>query len=249
MFKKSESEVYLEPIKHVYIHKKTNKKYKSVTTILNSIEHEFKTEDIAQAIENQDEKDKKEIYVGMSKKEIINYWQKINDEANEYGTHIHELIEQYLLKNKWFFPSNEFDKKVIKEFEKLNVDLGSSYCPEKVVFSEKYEIAGSVDLLIDIDDEFFDIGDHKTNKVINYYSPFKQLLKPPFDYLQDCQYVIYTLQLSIYALLYSMETGKRCRQIWISYWNKEYESWEKIPIMYLKHEALKLLELHKLKKL
>jgi hypothetical protein len=42
-----------------------------------------------------------------------------------------------------------------------------------------------------------------------------------------------------------METGKKCRQIWVGYWDKTIETFQKIQIMYLKHEARKLLELHK----
>lgn len=246
MAKKYEGLVYLEPIEHVYIHKVTNKVYKSVTTILGLIEPEFKTEEIAEAIEHQKIEKKREQYIGMSKDQIMNLWQQINDEANEYGTHIHELVETYLLKNKWYFPESDLDKKVLNEFNKMNFEVGRECYPERVVFSEEYEIAGTIDLLVDVDDEYFDIGDWKTNKEFNYYSKYKQCLKAPFEHLQDCEYVIYTLQVSVYALLYEMESGKKCRHIWIGYWDKKQEKWFKIPVMYMKHEALKLLKHYKL---
>ncbi|MFK5283895.1 hypothetical protein ACI3PL_30390, partial [Lacticaseibacillus paracasei] len=63
--------------------------------------------------------------------------------------------------------------------------------------------------------------------------------------LQNCQWSIYSIQLSVYALMYEMETGRKCRHIWIGYWNKEIETFTKIPIMYLKKEALQVLEMHK----
>lgn len=234
--------VYLEPIEHVYIHKESGKKYKSVTTVISLIEEEFKSEEVALAIENQFDGDKQEQYLDMTKDQILDYWQEINDEANEYGTYVHELIEEYLLKNKWFFPKDEFDKKVIREFNKVNFELGRECYPERIMFSEEYELAGTADLIVDIDDIYFDLGDWKTNSKFNYYSPYGQTLKAPFEHLQDCQYVVYTLQLSTYVLMYEMETGKKCRHIWIGHWDKEKEVWSKIPVMYMKHEALKLMK-------
>jgi len=89
--------------------------------------------------------------------------------------------------------------------------------------------------------DFFTIT-HNTNREFNYYSKFKNCLKPPFDYLQECQFSVYSIQLSIYALMYELETGKKCRSILICYWNKETERWQKIPTLYLKNEAKMLLE-------
>ena len=56
---------------------------------------------------------------------------------------------------------------------------------------------------------------------------------------------MYTLQLSTYALLYEMETGKKCRQLYALYFNKETCSFSKINLMYMKNEAEKLIKLHK----
>jgi hypothetical protein len=88
---------------------------------------------------------------------------------------------------------------------------------------------------------------HNTNREFNFFNQFgyKTLLKP-FEHLQDCQYSIYSLQLSTYALMYEMEfPHRKCRQIWIGYWDKETETMSKIPVMYLKSEAKKLLNFHK----
>jgi len=161
MFKKYEGDVYLEPIDHVYIHKKTGKRYDSVTRLISKLEHEFDSEGIALAIERQSEEKKKEIYRGLDKQGILDLWKKINDEANEYGTKVHNLVEVYLLKQKWFFPKEEFDKLVLREFDKMELDFGKVAYPERILFSEKYNIAGTSDLIIDVDDEYFEILDWK----------------------------------------------------------------------------------------
>jgi hypothetical protein len=247
MVKIWEGPVQLEPVEHVYIHRETGIKYTSVTKVLSSIEPHFDSDAIAEAIVRQADDTKQERYIGMNKVQILDYWQMLNDNANEYGTYVHETIEEYLLNDKWFFPEDPLQKKVIEEYERMNFDEGAVMWPERIMFSSEYELAGTADLIIDIDDVFFDVGDWKTNRVFNFYNDFgfKTLLKP-FEHLQDCQYSIYTLQLSTYALMYEMEfPHKKCRQIWIGYWDKETETMSKIPVMYLKGEAKKLLEHHK----
>jgi hypothetical protein len=238
--------VYLEPIEHVYIHRKTNKKYNSVTKAIGLIEPHFDAEAVAEAITYQLDEVKNPIYIGMTKTKILDYWQMLNDEANIYGTRVHDIVEKYLKANKWWFPKDEFEKKVIKGYNELNVDEGMRMHPERIMFSEEYELAGMSDLIIDVNEVFFDVGDWKTNRAFNFYNQYGyETLKPPFDHLQNCQYSVYTIQLSTYALMYEMETKRKCRQIWIGYWDKIKESFQKIPVMYLKNEAKKLMELHR----
>lgn len=246
MIKTFESLVYLEPIEHVYIHRKTGVKYSSVTKAISSIEPHFDAPAVAEAIVRQLDSVKQERYIGMNKEQILEYWQMLNDEANTYGTYVHDTIETYLKANKWWFPDDELQQKVIAGYATLKIDEGIKMHPERIMFSEEFELAGMSDLIIDVDPIWFDVGDWKTNRIFNYYNPygFETLLKP-FDYLQNCQWSIYTLQLSTYALMYEMETGRKCRQIWIGYWDKTKETFERIPIMYMKHEAKKLLEHHK----
>lgn len=243
---KWEGDVYLEPIKHVYIHKKTGKVYKSVTTTLASIEPHFDVEGVSAAIVKQPNDKKQERYIGLTQQEIIDYWQLLNDEANIYGTMVHDIIEKYLLRNKYYYPDDEFEQKVIDSFNKLDIDEGIAVWPERILFSEEHELAGMSDLIIDVDEVYFDILDHKTNRVFNFFNPFgyETLLKP-FDHLQACQWSIYTLQLSVYAYLYMLEfPHRKCRQIVILYWDKEKESFEKIHIMFMLQEAKKLVDMH-----
>ena len=246
MIKEHVGPVYLEPIEHVYIHRKTGVKYNSVTKAIASIEPHFDAEAVSLAIVHQADDVKQERYIGMNQSQILEYWQMLNDEANTYGTKVHDIVEKYLKSEKWWFPEDELAKKVIEGYNNLKIDEGSRMQPERIMFSEEFELAGMSDLIIDVDNTFFDVGDWKTNRVFNFYNPYgyETLLKP-FDHLQNCQWSIYTIQLSVYAYMYEMETGKKCRQIWVGYWDKTIETFQKIQIMYLKHEARKLLELHK----
>jgi hypothetical protein len=247
MGKTEGSLVYLEPIAHVYINKVTGEKYNSVTKAIQLIEPHFDSYAVSLAISNQPDTNKNPIYIGLSQNQILEYWQQLNDDANTYGTMVHNIVEEYLLANKWYFPKNEFEEKVIAGYQNLNIDEGLRMLPERVMFAEEYKIAGTSDLVIDIDNTFFDIGDWKTNRQFNYFNQYGyETLLPPFNHLQNCQYSVYTLQLSTYALMYEMEhPNKKCRQIWIGYWDKTVETFVKIPVMYLKKEAKQLLELYK----
>jgi len=246
MAKEYESPVYLEEVEHVYIHRKSGIKYNSVTKTISSIEPEFDAEAVAEAIENQMDNVKQERYLGMTKYQILDFWQMLNDEANTYGTYVHDTIETYLKANKWWFPEVELQQKVIAGYATLKIDEGIKMHPERIMFSEEFELAGMSDLIIDIDPVYFDVGDWKTNRIFNFYNPYgNETLLKPFDHLQNCQWAIYTLQLSTYALMYELETGRKCRSIWIGYWDKLKESFEKINLIYLKKEARQLMELHK----
>jgi len=248
--KKWESIIHLEPIQHKYHHRETGKIYKSVTTTLHSIEPHFDVQGVSAAIVNQADNVKQERYIGLTQQEIIDYWQLLNDEANIYGTKVHDIVERYLLANKWYFPpDNEdgnFEQKVIDGYNALGIEEGVAMWPERILFSEEYELAGTSDLIIDIDDVFFDVGDYKTNRVFNYYNPYGyETLKKPFDHMQAAQYSVYNLQLSVYAFMYMLEFPKRkCRQIYVLYWDKIKENFIKINMPYLKHEAKALVELH-----
>jgi hypothetical protein len=154
------------------------------------------------------------------------------------------------LANKWYFPDDteegKFEQKVIDGFNDLKIDEGIAMWPERIMFSEQYELAGMSDLIIDIDDTYFDVWDWKTNREFNFFNQYGyETLFKPFDHLQACQWSIYTLQLSVYAYMYELEfPHRKCRQICIGYWDKEKMSFQKIQIMYLKHEARKLIEMH-----
>jgi len=241
--------VYLEPIEHKYIHKVTGKKYGSVSGVLSLIEPHFDSEGVSAAIVKQADNKKQERYIGLTQQEILDFWQKLNDDANIYGTKVHDIVERYLLANKWYFCSDDeegqFEQKVIDGYESLNIDEGILMYPERILFAEQYELAGMADLIINIDDEFFSVVDWKTNEDFGFYNGFgNQTLFKPFDHLQSCHYSIYSLQLSVYAYMYELETGMKCRDITIGFWDKHLTTFSRIPIMYLKHEAKKLIELH-----
>ena len=240
MAKKRESVVFLEPIKHVYIHKFTQEKFKSVTTVLSMLEPEFNSEEIALAISMQDPSKKKEQYQNMSQEEILAEWKRINDEANEYGTEIHEIMERYLLANKIYFPKDDYERDLITKFQEIDpMTVGTIY-PETILFSEKHKLAGTADIIEDCGD-YFNVWDWKTNKKFNFMSEYGHWLNAPVSHLSDCQYNVYALQLSIYAYMFQMETKKKVGKLGIFYYDRE-KGFLLIPLPYMGLEAKAVLD-------
>jgi len=234
--------VVLEPVAHVYHHVETGERYPSVTTFLGRFEKHFDADGVAAAIVRQREDRKNPKYAGKTKADILQMWQDENDAANEFGTMVHGVIEKYLVARTFYFPKDETEIKILEGWKKLNVDLGQEYYPEQVLYHEGFKLAGMSDLVIDIDDELFDIADWKTNKKFNYFSEYKQKMLYPVEHLEDCQHSVYSLQLSIYAYFYECLTSKKCRQLYVGYFNREDYSFSRIPLLYLKESVIKMLE-------
>lgn len=238
---KRECEVYLEPIEHVYISKIDGTKYKSVTTVLSMLEPEFNSEEVAEAIVRQDPSKKKEQYQNLTKEEILLEWKRINDEANVYGTKIHELMERYLLANRLYIPKDDFERNIITSFQKIDPMTKGKIYPETVLFSKPHSIAGTSDLIEDCD-SYFNVYDYKTNKDFNFISKYDHWLNKPLSYLSDCQYNIYSVQLSIYAYMYQLETKKKVGRLGLFYLDPITLEFRIIPVPYLALEAKTLLD-------
>lgn len=241
--------VYLEPIAHLYIKKSNGEKFTSVTKVLHSFVEEFDGDAIAEKIAKQsdDNPKKNPKYIGMSKEQILDKWKEINDEANEYGTAIHEGLEKYLLSQFTYEGETDIEKDTIKAYKELEIDHGQITWPERIMFSDEHKLAGTSDIIVDVDDVYFSVLDFKTNSKFNYFNSFKKMLKKPLDHLQDCQYHIYSLQLSIYAYMYQLEfPHKKCRDMFLLYWDRDLKTFTKIPVIYMKSEAKKILDTHKL---
>lgn len=236
-----DSQVWLEPEEHVYIHKETEVKYKSVTTVLSMLEPDFPEQEVALRISQQPDDKKNPAYVGMTQEQILAEWKRINDEANEYGTRVHEILERYLLADKIYIPKDDYEREIILKFQKIDPMTTGTIYPETILFSEKHSLAGTADIIEDCG-EYFNVWDNKTNKEINYVSKYNNWLNKPVSHLSDCQYNVYALQMSIYAYMFQMETRKKVGRLGLFYLNPNINEFELIPVPYLGLEAKAVLD-------
>ena len=136
-------------------------------------------------------------------------WKKKNEEACEHGTRVHAKQENtfYVNPEKMINKFNIGGKfKVNKNYHKL--DLDTAMYPEILLSSVSKDgllrIAGQSDLLIK-DGNHIKIWDWKTNGKLDFES-YKnpktgkyEMMKYPLNHIMDCNYMHYTLQLSLYA--------------------------------------------------
>lgn len=218
-----EPKVQLEPVSHKY-YDKDGREYMSVSELLSGMSEKFED---------------KAAYK-IASEETRKAWAENRDSAADHGTRIHNALELYKASAQ-VLPENE-------DLREMIVDICKDYKgyyqihDELCVYSEEHLLAGTSDMIsiVKKGGKWFDVEDYKTNKSkgIVYYSSYGDTLFKPFDYLQDCNFVKYSLQLSIYAYMFENLTGLKCRRLGIRYIPADnYMNHSYIPTMYMKPEV------------
>lgn len=148
------------------------------------------------------------------KQEILDEYAVKRKTATDRGTKIHsELENEFYNKSQFNFKRYGFDELggdfvCKKDYYELDLDRG--VYPEYFISVTSRDgllrVAGMIDLLV-IDGNDAYICDHKTNAEIHmtsYYDKFKKkhkTMKFPLSNLQDCSYIHYSLQMSLYGYL------------------------------------------------
>lgn len=218
---------------HKYFNTSNNREYYSVTRFLHLFEEPFDADGISKRVALRE---------GISQQEVLDNWNKINKEATEKGTKIHALMEDYFNFNKkdenYKILYDSFENAVSKDV----LEKAESLHSEKLLWNDEYELAGTADLIIDYPNNEFSIGDFKTNKKFLFYSPYGVTMKEPINHLSSCQYNLYSLQLSLYAYMYSILTGKKVKHLFLLHCNDIDKGWQYIPCNYLKYEIIFMLK-------
>lgn len=186
---------------------------------------------------------------GKTVEELDLEWKGKATKAQVHGTRIHNAIEHYLL-HATIEPGNE-------DLEFLIKTVCSSYneyyrvMPEEIIFSSEYRIAGASDLVLKCTKSGtgqFDIEDFKTNvaKGIQFYSGYQKKMLHPIEHLEDCNFVHYSFQLSLYAYMVEKLTGWKLRKMNILFIPPENMlAWKRIPVMYMKTDVENCLNFYK----
>lgn len=135
---------------------------------------------------------------------------------------------------------NEFIEFLEERFMAVKFDSGRCIVPEKMLLYKK--LAGMTDLYIDIDDNYFDVGDHKTNKNYTYTSAYGDTLLYPFNNYDNCEHNLYTFQTNIYSNMIEHISGKSVRNMWITYFDRSKMDYDLKIIDRKKEEAEYIIE-------
>uniref|UniRef100_A0A6M3K3P2 Putative PD-(D/E)XK nuclease superfamily protein n=1 Tax=viral metagenome TaxID=1070528 RepID=A0A6M3K3P2_9ZZZZ len=150
---------------------------------------------------------------GVGPAELMAEWKEIGKTASRAGTAVHEYA-------RWMFSNNISpqpwpDEIKLDSIGLLTIQLidacdkiySKGFLPieaEKIIFSSRLGLAGTVDLLLKDPAGPVIILDWKTNKELKIENPFETGL-PPIDHLEDSNLNHYALQLSIYQYILEAE--------------------------------------------
>ena len=212
----------------------TGRAYKSVSSILSTIKPKFDVE-------------QKAMEYSMRKKiplnEVLKLWDEKKTTGLDYGTEIHENVENFFINGTI---SNPRYKEVVEDI------FGDVYetdgYNELICFNKEKGICGTSDYVV-FRENSFDISDFKTNKKFNFENQYDdKFLLEPVSHLPNSEYFIYALQLSFYANMIEKLTGLTCGFLNI-YWLKRQidtktlfkAKWLNYTVPYLKKEVEAIL--------
>lgn len=246
--------IYFNPKTHTYYNDLGT--YTSVTTKLKSLD-------------SSDWDEIKKNYANKNNLTIEQVTELWNNQAIN-GTKVHALKESYDTGESYESILNrDTNSNDILKSENLKDTILIGKYPELIVYSNKYKIAGKIDLPIFNEDKSFIIKDYKTDKIINfeptaYYNKKTnkkeiKYFKSPINYIPNTNWNKYQLQISIYAAILEnygyMFKGGYINHITVARdKNGNYIlendkpiiiSEQEYEIKYLKDEAIKILELNK----
>jgi ATP-dependent exoDNAse (exonuclease V) beta subunit len=128
--------------------------------------------------------------------------------AADAGTRTHEDMENHIRHGASALTAK--GREGIAWFEKYRSGKRDhTFIPEQIIYSQKLRLAGMVDLLAhNPDDNSYSIIDWKTSKRIDT-SAFrgKKGLHPASHDLEDCNYIHYTLQMTLYRYILEEHYG------------------------------------------
>ena len=259
---------YFKPSTHQYIIQ--GKPYISFSSIIKLVEPEKDWDDIAikYAKKHSTKKDP------LTVEEVKAKWAEEGRTSREKGTLFHALKEDEDINCKdkpVYFSETKNDIKPIRDLETLEDGI----YPELTLYNNEYQACGTADKVIieTIDGiRYASVLDYKSSKTIDtesYYDTRNQkyaMLANPLQSVMDCNFMKYSLQLSMYAfflekynfvpkdlilihLVVAETEPNKDSKYKIEYEGKTFHVEHEIeyPVKYMKKEVKALLQYHKSK--
>ena len=189
----SDRKVCFEEKDHSYYEVETGQKLLSVTSMISHFKQPFNAEEVALRLS---------LKGGNTVEEILQEWEHKRNKACELGTYLHNGLEDAFNGKPRELNFEKYAKaQIVNKFIR-EIVLTKKIKPvlvEPIAYDLERGLAGQVDLVGDTSKGRF-IFDYKTNEEIKRKN-FFQRMKKPFEYLDDCNFNHYALQLNIYREL------------------------------------------------
>lgn len=226
--------ISFDPEKHAYTNDLTGEVYMSCTQLLNKYKKKFDVELHASRVARKR---------GVDTQLIKDEWSANTKSSCDYGTMIHEAIEDSIING--LLPTDEKMLQCVNSLKSIQPFKDKNVKSEHLLYNHEFKLAGTSDIIEDVGKDKFNVYDFKTNKKFSFSNDYNEYLLDPIHHLSACDYSTYSLQLSLYATLYSNMTDRKVNRLGILYWDREKENWEFYPVPYMKHEVLILLTHYK----
>jgi len=239
------SSIAFDEESHIYIHPKDetgNAEYISVTTLI----ERFFPFDLKRYIERKAEEENR------TEEDVLDEYLLMRDEAAEKGTYLHNQIECFLKKVEFDSDSKEFEFFLdfyTKEIQQRNLLF---FDAEKMVFSDKYNVAGTIDCLFKKEnkEEFVMIDWKRSKKLIidgrprifGYGYALAELSS-----LDNSSFNRYCLQQNIYKHLVETEYGIKISSMKLVVLHENYSDYYIVNVPAMKKETNIILNSLKVK--
>ena len=185
----------------------SNIEWTSVTTVISKFKKPFDSKATALKVSRS----KKSKWFGIKPDEIEVLWKAEAKRATDLGTYYHNQREADLCGLEYigregvnvpvYIPNVNTDGSKIAPSQKLTEGI----YPEHMMYLKSVGICGQSDL-VEVVNKKVKIIDYKTNKEIKKesyvdYNGRSQKMLAPLSHLDDCNYIHYALQLSIYMYM------------------------------------------------
>lgn len=222
---------------HTYTNSYTGDVYPSVTTVIGKFKKKVDSDNLLDKtsakiiatkykgipFDQHPSKDAIKAEILAKREELRIQWAKLADDAGKFGTRVHEILEDY--SNGELEATDDKYNIILQNYiSKFPKNPADTVLTEELVYSDKYKIAGLADRIIIHSDGTFSIEDYKTNKKFDRraydggYGP--EMMEFPFDGMESCHLSIYTIQLGIYAYLFSEATGRKLNKLRIFWYDR-----------------------------
>ena len=230
---------------HKYLHPKDetgNAEYISVTTLI----ERFFPFDLKRYIERKAEKENR------TEEDVLDEHLLMRDEAAEKGTYLHNQIERYLKGIEFDSESIEFGFFLdfyMKEIKPRNLLF---FDAEKVVFSNQYNVAGTIDCLFKkkTRDEYVMLDWKRSKKLIIDGRPrifgYGYALSELHS-LDNSSFNRYCLQQNIYKHIAETEYGMKVSSMKLVVLHENYSTYYVVDVPEMKREAIIILNSLKVK--
>jgi len=219
---------------HTYYVDGSSEGYISSTTLVHKLFEKFDADKVISKM-RKSYRWKSSPYYGMTDEEIKEKWNNNRDCAASSGTKMHENIENYYNQQEHSTEGKEFS--LFKLFEDDHKDL-KPYRSEWCVFDEEAKVSGSIDMVYEDPDDSSKliIGDWKRSKEIKFENKWQKGISPHTSHLDDCNFVHYSLQLSMYKYILEKNYDKKISECFIVVLHPNQDSYNKYHIMDLSNE-------------